>query len=148
MSELPDFEDYAMKNRTYRYFEGTPLYPFGYGLSYTTFEASGARLEDGEIRMTVRNGGSRDGETVAQVYVQCDSSLAPLHPRLCGFKRVSLKAGETREISVKLDALTWTVVNEQGERETVSHGTIYAGLFQPDARSRELTGQKSMEIRV
>ena len=148
VSELPDFEDYAMKNRTYRYFEGTPLYPFGYGLSYTTFEASGARLEDGEIRMTVRNGGSRDGETVAQVYVQCDSGLAPLHPRLCGFKRVSLKAGETREISVKLDALTWTVVNEQGERETVSHGTIYAGLFQPDSRSRELTGQESMEIRV
>ena len=148
VSELPDFEDYAMKNRTYRYFEGTPLYPFGYGLSYTAFEASGARLEDGEIRMTVRNSGSRDGETVAQVYVRCDSSLASLHPRLCGFQRVSLKAGETREISVKLDALTWTVVNERGERENVSHGTIYAGLFQPDARSRELTGQESMEIRV
>ena len=147
ISDLPAFENYEMKNRTYRYFEGKPLYPFGYGISYTSFETEDARLEEETVRMTVRNTGSRDGETVAQVYVQVDSDLASLHPRLCGFRRVALKAGESREISVKLDPLTWTAVNEEGSRVPVEQGTLYAGLYQPDGRSRELTGQKPVEIR-
>ena len=148
VSELPDFEDYAMANRTYRYYEGTPLYPFGYGLSYTDFEARDARAEDGCVRMTVRNTGDRDGETVAQVYADCDSPLAPKHPRLCGFCRVSLKAGEEKEVRVKLDPLTWTVVDEEGERQPVTRGTLYVGLNQPDARSAEADGKEAMRIPV
>ena len=147
VEELPDFEDYAMANRTYRYFEGTPLYPFGYGLSYTKFEVLEARDGDHEVILRIRNRGNRDGETVAQVYVRCESDLAPTHPRLCGFRRVALAAGEEKEVRVKLDALTWTVVDENGERQNVEHGVLYAGLNQPDARSVALTGMKPIEIR-
>ena len=147
VEELPDFEDYAMANRTYRYFEGTPLYPFGYGLSYTKFEVLEARDGDHEVILRIRNRGNRDGETVAQVYVRCASDLAPTHPRLCGFRRVALAAGEEKEVRVKLDALTWTVVDENGERQNVKHGVLYAGLNQPDARSVELTGMKPAEIK-
>ena len=147
VEELPDFEDYAMANRTYRYFEGTPLYPFGYGLSYTKFEVLEARDGDHEVILRIRNCGNRDGETVAQVYVRCESDLAPTHPRLCGFRRVALSAGEEKEVRVKLDALTWTVVDENGERQNVENGVLYAGLNQPDARSVALTGMKPIEIR-
>ena len=137
-----------MENRTYRYFQGTPLYPFGYGLSYTQFETVRADFQEGNVRMTILNKGNRDGETVAQVYVACDSPLAPKNPRLCGFIRVMLKAGEESEILVKLDPLTWTVVNEEGEREEVRKGTLYAGLNQPDELSEKLMGNKSIAIKV
>ncbi len=148
VEELPPFEDYALKNRTYRYFEGTPLYPFGFGLSYTTFEVKDAKAGDGQVTVKVKNTGDTDGETVAQVYAACESDLAPKHPKLCGFARVALRAGEEKEVRVKLDPLTWTVVDEEGERRTVSGGILYAGLNQPDACSVKLTGQKPVEIRV
>lgn len=148
IEELPAFEDYSMKNRTYRYFEGTPLYPFGYGLSYTDFEIRSAEADRQEMKVLVRNTGKRDGETVVEIYADCDSPLAPKHPRLCGFCRVSLKAGEEKEVRVKLDPLTWTVVDEQGERQPVQTGTLYAGFSQPDARSAELTGKKPYEVKI
>jgi len=147
VGELPAFEDYSMAGRTYRYFEGEPLYPFGYGLSYTDFEIADAKPEDGHIRVEIRNTGKTPGETVVQVYVACDSKNAPPHPRLCGFRRVSLQAGETKVILVATDPKTWTVTGEKGEREAVAGGTLYVGLNQPDARSVELTGQKPLEIR-
>lgn len=147
VSELPDFEDYSMKNRTYRYFEGKPLYPFGFGLSYTTFQILEAAVDGDVVRTTVRNTGNRDGETVIQVYAGCESPLAPKHPKLCGFGRIAVKAGETREISIRLDPLTWTVVDEQGERQTAEHGILYVGLYQPDARSTELTGASPVQIK-
>ncbi len=148
VSELPDFEDYSMKNRTYRYFEGKPLYPFGFGLSYTRFAVSGAEYADGQVNVQVRNTGDRDGEAVVQVYVGLDSPLAPKHPRLCGFARVSLQAGEEKTVSLCLDPLTWTVVDEEGERQPVTRGTLYVGLNQPDSWSVALTGDKPLEISV
>lgn len=148
VKELPDFEDYSMENRTYRYFEGTPLYPFGFGLSYTRFAASGAEYAECRVHVRVRNTGKRDGETVVQVYAGLDSPLAPKHPRLCGFARVSLGAGEEKTVSVCLDPLTWTVVDEEGERQPVTRGTLYVGLNQPDTLSVALTGDKPLEISV
>ena len=147
VGDLPDFEDYSMKNRTYRYFEGTPLYPFGYGLSYTDFEITRAEETADGLLLRVKNTGSMEGETVAQAYVRCDSGFAPLHPRLCGFRRIRLLPGEEKEIRMKLDPLTWTVVNENGDRVPAEHGTLYAGLYQPDERSAALTGKKPLEIR-
>ena len=147
VGDLPDFEDYSMKNRTYRYFEGTPLYPFGYGLSYTDFEITRAEETADGLLLRVKNTGSMEGETVAQAYVRCDSGFAPLHPRLCGFRRIRLLPGEEKEIRMKLDPLTWTVVNENGDRIPAEHGTLYAGLYQPDERSAALTGKKPLEIR-
>ena len=148
ISELPDFKDYSMKNRTYRYFEGTPLYPFGYGLSYSDFSVIQAKAEGNRVFVTVSNSSAQDGDTVVQIYVTCDSPLAPKNPRLCGFRRVHLAADEKKEIEVDLDPLTWTVVNEDGYRHIVQSGTLYAGLYQPDARSIELTGKHPIQLKI
>jgi beta-glucosidase len=106
--KLPDFEDYSMKNRTYRYFSGVPLYPFGHGLSYTKFAYSGLRLDfssvaaDGSVQatVTVRNTGKRAGDEVVQLY------LKPLDPKriralkeLRGIERVTLEPGQSRQVS-------------------------------------------------
>ena len=140
VNDLPDFEDYSMVNRTYRYFTGKPLYPFGFGLSYTSFALKGAKEEDNTVTVEISNTGDRDGETVLQVYVACDSSYAPVHPRLCGFRRIALKRGETKAFEVQLDPYTDTVINDVGERCKVDHYTLYAGICQPDELSVKLTG--------
>ncbi|MCR4876615.1 MAG: glycoside hydrolase family 3 C-terminal domain-containing protein [Clostridiales bacterium] len=146
VKDLPPFEDYSMKNRTYRYFNGTPLYPFGFGMSYTRFSLAGAEAKQGEVQVCVTNEGDREGDAVVQVYAACDSPDAPLHPRLCGFRRVSLKPGETKQVAVSLDPRTKTVVDEAGIRIPVERATLYVGLNQPDDRSVELTGQKPLEL--
>ena len=146
ISEIPAFEDYSMDNRTYRYFTGEPLYPFGFGLSYTKWAVSGAEYSGGVIRAKVKNEGDADGDAVVQVYVRCDSPLAPAHPRLCGFKRISVPAGGEKEAEIALDPLTNTVVNDKGGREEVAHMTLYVGMSQPDAQSVRMSGVKPAEI--
>ena len=96
--------------------------------------------------MEVSNTGSRDGETVLQVYVACESQYAPVHPRLCGFKRISLKSGETKRFEVQLDQFTDTVINDEGERCKVVHYALYAGLGQPDELSVNLIGVRPVKI--
>ena len=147
VKDLPDFEDYAMTNRTYRYFTGEPLYPFGYGLSYTSFSINDAKAGEGTVSMEISNTGDRDSETVLQVYVACDSPFAPVHPRLCGFRRVALKSGETKSFEVTLDPYTDTVIDEAGERRKAEHYTLYAGLSQPDEQSVRMTGTRPVEIK-
>ena len=146
VKDLPDFEDYAMTNRTYRYFTGEPLYPFGYGLSYTSFSID-AKAGEGTVSMEISNTGDRDSETVLQVYVACDSPFAPVHPRLCGFRRVALKSGETKCFEVTLDPNTDTVIDEAGERRKAEHYTLFAGMSQPDELSVRLTGIRPIESR-
>jgi beta-glucosidase len=106
VEQLPPFTDYAMKGRTYRYFTGEPLYPFGFGLSYSTFEYSGLvarRTASGaEVRATVRNTSSREGDEVVQLYVGGGPEEgAPLRS-LRGFQRIHLRAGESREVRFTL----------------------------------------------
>ena len=150
VSDLPDFENYDMENRTYRYFRGEALYPFGYGLSYTRFRVENASLEGEEgresIRVDVTNEGDREGDAVIQVYAESESPCAPLHPRLCGFCRITLAAGETRRAEVPLDSLTRTVVNERGERVSAGRVTFHVGLNQPDPLSVRLTGAKPIVL--
>ena len=131
VDDLPDFEDYSMENRTYRYFTGKPLYPFGHGLSYTTYEVLKADADDLTVSAEIRNTGSMAGDALIQVYAACDSPFAPVHPRLCGFQRVSLNPGETKTVSVTLDPFTRTVINNEGNRISAEHGTLYVGLGQP-----------------
>lgn len=148
VDDLPPFEDYNMAGRTYRYFTGDVLYPFGFGLSYTSWKISGARLEDRTILADVVNTGTMDGDAVMQVYVRCDSSDAPTFPRLCGFTRVSVRAGETVTAAIPLDQLTDTVVNKEGERIPVQHMKFYVGMSQPDEKSVRLSGVLPVEIEM
>jgi len=106
--KLPDFEDYSMKNRTYRYFTGQPLYPFGHGLSYTKFAYAGLKLDrssvaaDGSVQatVTVKNVGKRAGDEVVQMYLKpLDPSRARAIKELRGIERVTLEPGQSREVS-------------------------------------------------
>ncbi len=140
VEELPEFTDYNMTNRTYRYFEGKPLYPFGFGLSYTTFDLKDAKAEKEQVEVTVENTGKVRGSAVIEIYAECGHPMAPKHPRLCGFRRVELEAGESRRVCVKLDPLTDTVVNEAGERIPAGKINLRVGFCQPDEFSVSLTG--------
>ena len=140
VKDLPPFEDYSMYNRTYRYFAGEPLYPFGFGLSYTSFRLTGAEADKETVRAEIQNTGSMTGAAVIQVYVAVDSPFAPPHPRLCGFKRIELNPGETKTAEVPLDRLLSSVVSEEGERIPGQSWTLYVGLSQPDENSVRMSG--------
>lgn len=127
IADLPPFEDYAMAGRTYRYFAGKPLYPFGHGLTYTTFRYSDAVLEGPRVSVTIENTGTYDADEVAMVYVKADSPFAPRNPRLCGFKRTFLKAGEKKRIEIALDPDSMCVINERGKKQAVEHATFNVG---------------------
>jgi beta-glucosidase len=111
--DLPAFTDYSMSNRTYRYFSGKPLYAFGHGLSYTTFEFSDGKSDSPKIHsdgvltvtFTAKNTGARDGDEVAQIYYRHVNSTVP-HPKLalCGFSRVSLKSGDSKQVTIRIPA--------------------------------------------
>lgn len=147
IKDLPPFEEYSMKNRTYRYFEGTPLYPFGYGLSYTQFAIKGARMQDQQVLAEVMNCGQVTGDVLIQVYVSCDSPFAPLHPRLCGFRKANLAAGEQKSVLIPLDPLTDTVIDDAGNYLKAGEYTLYVGLSQPDEQSIRMCGVRPVTIR-
>ena len=112
IKQLPDFQDYSMRGRTYRYFQGKPLYSFGYGLSYTTFEYGKAKLSKGAmakdetvtISVPVKNTGKLAGEEVVQVYIRrVDDAEGPIKS-LKAFKRISFKPGQTTKVEMELPA--------------------------------------------
>ena len=148
VADLPPFEDYSMENRTYRYFEGEPLYPFGHGLSYTGWTLSDPVLEDGQLRVEVRNTGKMDGDAVIQVYAEVHSPFAPVHPRLCGFCRIPVKAGSSASAVIRLDPLTRTVVDAQGNRIPSGPVTLHIGMSQPDPLSIRLSGVTPVQLSV
>ena len=98
--QLPDYEDYRMKNRTYRYFKGKPLWSFGEGLSYTTFKLGKPVYTPGSVKVNIRNTGKRDGEEVIQIYLRKEDDTDGPIKALRAFKRVSLKAGESKDITI------------------------------------------------
>lgn len=155
--ELPPFEDYAMKGRTYRYFEGKPLYPFGYGLTYgdvvvESAECGEALAENGELTLRVHaaNRSSVGTGEVLQVYVKdMESAYATPNAKLCAFQRFFLSGGESSTLEIKLDREAFTVVNEEGERvEDGRRFQVSVGLGQPDERTRELTGKECITFIV
>ena len=139
---MPAFTDYSMKNRTYRYYEGKALYPFGYGLTYGDTRALSVTADRKEARVLVRNDG-RETEDVVQLYVKDTASPdAPVNPVLCAFQRVHLAEGEEKEITLKLPARAFQVCNEQGQWVPGSgKWTLFASFGQPDERTQELTGK-------
>ncbi len=140
-ADLPDFEDYSMENRTYRYFKGDVRYPFGYGLSYTTFAYSDistpSSVKAGEsvkISAKVTNSGKMDGDEAVQLYVvHKNREVRVPNCALKGTQKVSLKRGESKVVEFTLKAQDLAIVDEQGN-STVSAGEIeiHVGGGQPN----------------
>ncbi|MEJ5265846.1 MAG: glycoside hydrolase family 3 C-terminal domain-containing protein [Bacteroidales bacterium] len=142
-TQLPPFENYDMKNRTYRYFKEKPLYPFGYGLSYTNFTYSNLKLpatadtrEKIKVSVTVTNAGGRAGDEVVQLYIKHPTATVPvpIHA-LKAFKRVFLKAGDKITLTFELNSKDLAILDEKN-RWMVKPGDIdiYVGGQQPDAK--------------
>jgi beta-glucosidase len=150
LDQLPSFEDYAMANRTYRYFKGKPLYGFGYGLSYTTFAYSNLKLSTSTlhagdtltVEADVKNTGKRAGEEVAELYLTPPSTDVSPALALDGFNRVQLAPGETKHLTFALDPRTLSQVDDKGVR-SVTPGSyrIVVGGTQPGGAT---TGQTAV----
>ncbi len=164
---LPEFVDYRMAGRTYRFLEERAQYPFGFGLTYGDVVVTEARVcevkKEGErrreraesgykvsVKATVRNQGGCDTDDVIQIYIKNrDSEYAVKNPELCAFKRVHLKSGEVREVTLQIGHKAFTVVNHAGERILDGvHYDLYAGTFQPDKRSVKLMGRETVRMEL
>ena len=151
--ELPAFTDYAMENRTYRYFTGGVLYPFGYGLTYGKTEVTKAEMrDDGEhytITATVKNEGCAVHE-ILQVYVRDnESKFAVRNHSLCAFKAVSLGANETCDVEITVPKTALEIVDDTGTRRVDSRSfTFFVGTSQPDDRSAELLGTRPVAVEL
>ncbi len=150
IAQLPPFEDYSMKHRTYRYFAGKPLYPFGYGLSYSQFRYSNLRLSQITLRageslsvdVDVQNTSQREGDEVAQLYLNFPALPDVPLSALRGFERVHLAAGEVRHVQMTLHPRDLSLVKENGDR-VVAEGLYRVSVGGGQAR----TGAASVEAR-
>ena len=152
-ADLPSFESYAMKGRTYRFFQGRPLYPFGHGLSYTTFRYSNVRtsapsLAAGDtvvVSVDVTNTGARAGDEVVQLYVRHPGSRVdrPLR-ELKGFARVPLRPGETRTVRLPLPADELRFWDAAADRWVLEPGQLRVEL---GASSADIRAESGVEIR-
>ncbi len=165
-NDLPDFEDYSMKGRTYKYLTTEPLYPFGYGLTYgdaqvTDVEINGQKAVDGatlsvdtketlQVEAVVENKGDIEVSEVVQVYIKdMDSAYATTAGRLCGFARVSVKAGEQAKVLVAIDEDAFTVITEEGKKiKDGSRFSVSVGFGQADARTAALSGKNVISFTV
>lgn len=157
---MPDFEDYSMKNRTYRFVEKQPLYPFGYGLNYADTEVLSAKLDkdityaqakDMELSVVVEvvNNGNVATEDVLQVYVRVDDKNEVPNPKLAAFERINLAAGEKKTVSVSIPNKAFSVVDEDGQSQfSGNKADIYVGFGQPDERTAQLTGKECIKVTI
>ena len=156
-SDLPDFNNYSMENRTYRYFKGDPLYGFGFGLSYTSFHydqlklpASVAVGKNITVSARVTNSGKLEGEEVVQLYVSNENKAikAPLKA-LKGFKRISLKAGETKMVQFTLTPQDLSTIDDKGKfKENKGNIMISIGGVQPGDKNKTTSDVVKGEVRV
>jgi beta-glucosidase len=158
LADVPEFTDYRMQGRTYRYAEKEPLYPFGYGLSYTRFEydnieASKPQLGNGDevvVSVVVRNVGERAGDEVVQLYIKALDApfVVPLH-ELRGFARLQLVPGEAQRISFTLTTRDFSLIDEAGKRLfQPGRYRIFMGGSQPDERSGDLIGEDPLSLDI
>ncbi|PTV98741.1 beta-glucosidase [Halanaerobium saccharolyticum] len=160
MDQLPDFRDYSMQNRTYRFMESDPLYPFGFGLSYTDFEYSELKLsadsfaadEEAEITLTakIKNTGKVKGTEVVQLYLKdLESSVSVPKYELRGVERVELTPNEAKTVEFKLKPRDFALINEDGKAvlET-GEFEVYLGGSQPDSYSQQLTGKETLKSQI
>lgn len=155
--DLPDFSEYSMNNRTYRYFTGEALYPFGYGLSYTNFAYTGlttpstvAKGKKATVSVTVKNTGKKDGEEVVQLYTAYNN-LKGLNPlkALKGFKRIALKAGESKKVSFTLTPEQLSLIDEAGNAyQPKEKVTISIGGGQPGVKNKTTSNVVSKTVSI
>ncbi|MDR1326221.1 MAG: glycoside hydrolase family 3 C-terminal domain-containing protein [Treponema sp.] len=146
-ADIPDFVDYSMANRSYRYYKGEPLYPFGYGLSYSTFRLSDVKADKTTVSVIVENTGSMPARETAQVYV---SSPGTKEIRsLCGIGNLFLNVGEKTTLAVKLNKNAFSRYDENGTmREIKGKHSLSVGFTQPDALSVRLYGQTPLNVEL
>ncbi len=153
--ELPDFNDYSMKNRTYRYMKNDALYPFGYGLSYSRFNyeeltVSDKRINPGDpiqCRITVENAGQYEADEIVQMYLEdVEASVEVPKWQLSGVKRVHLMPGEKAEVSFNISPRQMALIDNNGSC-ILEPGlfNIYISGNQPDQRSTDLTGNRTVK---
>lgn len=158
---MPDFEDYSMKGRTYRYIEKEPLYPFGYGLTYADVKIEEASFKESKsfdaaskegitICVKVKNASAVDTEEVLQVYVHVNGTKDEvLNTKLASFMRVKLPANEEKTFEITVPAYAFTTVDDEGIRSITGNGAdIYVGFNGPDKRSEALTGGKAFALKL
>jgi len=152
VEDLPPFDDYSMDNRTYRYFNGEPLYGFGFGLSYTTFEydqlqfpAKNNAYDSLSVSVRVTNSGKRDGDEVVQLYVSHQNSehKTPIRA-LKGFQRISLKRGESKTVTFKVRPQDLTVITEDGTAAYVK-GKISVTVGGSQSDTNTVKNKKTVE---
>lgn len=156
-SDLPSFEDYTLTKQTYRYFKGDVLYPFGYGLSYTTFQYSDAKLnmeyksgEDVKFTVNVQNTGNLAGDEVVQVYVS-DKNRKGAGPirALQAFKRIHLNAGESKTVELVVKADAFTFINDNGERIAApGNYEVSVGGGQPGVKIKTSSNTLQSQVRI
>jgi beta-glucosidase len=156
--DVPEFTDYSMKGRTYRYSESEPLYPFGYGLSYTRFAYSGmaadkstlAHGDSVEVSATVQNVGECSGDEVVQLYVKSlDAPFVVPRHELRGFERIPLGVGESRQVTFTLSSRDLSLIDESGARVfQPGRYRISLGGSQPDERSGDLIGEDPLSLEI
>lgn len=149
--ELPDFSDYAMEGRTYRYMKNEALYPFGYGLSYIDVKVEQVdivKLEEEEhfsyeVKIKIANASNQAGYETVQIYIKdLESAFAVPNFSLCAFKSIYLEGNEVKEVTLKVREEAFSIVNEEGERLIDSkHFKLFVGTNAPDERSCKLTGR-------
>ena len=138
---LPEFTDYSMKNRTYRYAENNVLYPFGFGLTYGNIICTSVEYRDNTAFVTAENRGDASCEDVIELYIRDCCEYAVRNVSLCGFKRIKLDAGERVTVELPVSDRAFTAVGENGERKRYGDSfTLYAGTHQPDEISSRLCG--------
>jgi len=154
VDQLPPFEDYSMKSRTYRYFTGKPLYPFGYGLSYTTFAYRDLSVptkpvhagESLPVEVTVTNTGKLPGDEVAELYLKFPDVKGAPNLALRGFERVHLDPGQSQHVRFELKARDMSIVTEAGEPVVVEGKYLVSvGGGQPDAGTAGVSGAFEVE---
>lgn len=156
---FPEFTDYSMKNRTYRYYEKTPMYPFGYGLTYADMKIDRVIVNSGKdftsaskegctLTVTIKNQSSTESDEVVEIYVKVSGTDNEVRNyRLCSFKRLHVKAISEKTVEMTVRADAFYTINDNGEKNIDgTSATLYVGFGQPDDRTAELTGKKVEEI--
>ena len=146
---LPEFTNYSMKNRTYRYAENNVLFPFGFGLTYSEIVCTDIRYTGGTAVVSAENKGGRATEDVIELYIKDYDENAVPNVSLCGFKRVKLSAGEKISVEIPVSERAFTAVDKNGTRKRFgSRFTLYAGTYQPDPISERLSGHKCISTEI